>query len=199
VLKEVERLQNAEYERRKKAAAYPYYSKVKFVGDDAFVSVGGAPRVGSLFVVPVDPNATQADRAKLLCDHVLNVATLAPPIPHDLAHDLATAACRASDYSLALELLYRATKNGADGVSSSIRTANRIMNIRDRIARIAEGTECAVCNRPINGARWFGAPLADCRCRDTEVLAAEKREMSRLGKATASYYDDGGSNEPKTY
>lgn len=57
------------------------------------------------------------------------------PLPVADAHRLADAACEARDYELALRLLQRASddRHGGRGVLADVRTANRILNIKERV------------------------------------------------------------------
>jgi len=59
------------------------------------------------------------------------------PIEHELAHALADVATEAGEHELAVELLERAQRveGGPVGFYASLRTANRLLNIRERLAR----------------------------------------------------------------
>jgi len=127
--------------------------------------------------------------AKELCHTVESNADELAPIPHDTAHDMADLAYKANEYSLALEMLCRATtKQGARGMISSIRTANRIGNLRDRIDRIVLGDECPKCNHATqNRLRWEWAPRGVCEC--DKALPAHRELLKRMGKAGACHAD----------
>ena len=56
-----------------------------------------------------------------------------PPIEHDLAHEMANRACDAGDWRTAVEMLERAQRGESSGVASSLRTANRLFNLRRKI------------------------------------------------------------------
>lgn len=56
------------------------------------------------------------------------------PIAHHLAHDMADLACEAEDWRTAVELLERCYRgDGPIGAASSLRTTNRLLNLRRRI------------------------------------------------------------------
>jgi hypothetical protein len=60
------------------------------------------------------------------------------PLEHDRAHEMADTACQGGDLELALALLRRAERPGVGlGLRSSARTANRILNLKERLAKRA--------------------------------------------------------------
>jgi hypothetical protein len=72
------------------------------------------------------------------------------PIEHERAHRLADAACLRGDYKSALRLLERAQRapGGPVGFHASLRTANRILNIWERVRR--GGESCVRCQAPLD-------------------------------------------------
>lgn len=81
------------------------------------------------------------------------------PIEHELAHALADVACDAGEYELAIELLERAAQKGRVGALSSIRTMNRLLNMRERLK--ADGWHCEACGGLIDSAT-AGCQTAGC-------------------------------------
>ena len=78
------------------------------------------------------------------------ITVRANPIEHELAHRLADLACEAGDPELALELLERAERNGRRGSLSSIRTMNRVLNLRERAD--SDAWYCERCGALIDNA-----------------------------------------------
>ncbi len=73
-------------------------------------------------------------------------------IDHDLAHRLADIACMNGDSELALELLQRATRNGRTGSLSSLRTMNRVLNLKERLKPIDLPEVTIVLTSPVEAA-----------------------------------------------
>lgn len=63
-------------------------------------------------------------------------ASVSTYMPHDMAHALADTCCELGEYELALAILLQAKRGEAVGSASSLRSANRIANMQQRLAEV---------------------------------------------------------------
>lgn len=112
------------------------------------------------------------------------------PIDHELAHHMADLACDAGDYWTAVELLERAELGGNTGILSSLRTNNRLRNLRLKLP-LTHG-EQQILDACMVGATQ--SQIANNTGWATSVARRTVRKMQRRGhlRRTEVREHDGG-------